>query len=163
MMRNMPWLKRFGRLAHTRMFWDSLWCVGFGVASVGSWMRSSASLDSAVYLLLFALSAYEPLRALVRMRRDRTRHVKAGRLEGTVKDAVAGLSAVFVEDCSSNWERQLVEVKTDGNGRFDLPSTPDGSTHYLRFSLSGLATVLLKVDLVQGRPPMVVRMRPKGS
>jgi hypothetical protein len=159
----MPWLKRLGRLAHTRMFWSTVWCVGFGVASVGSWMRRSASLDSAVYPLLFALSAYEPLMALVRMRRDRTRHVKAGRLEGTVKDAVAGLSAVLVEDCSSNWEERLVEVRTDGNGRFELPSTPDGSTHYLRFSLPGLATVLLKVDLVQGGPPIVVRLRPKGS
>ena len=70
-MRHLPWLKDFNRLAHRRVFWSTIACLAFGIAAIASWRRDRTSFESAMYLLLFTLSAYEPVIALIRVLRNR--------------------------------------------------------------------------------------------
>jgi hypothetical protein len=69
---------------------------------------------------------------------------------------------VSVEECTEDWTQQVSQVKTDDDGRFELPLS-DGQVHFLRVSRPGAGTVHLRVELVPKARPLEVRLKPRRT
>jgi len=58
-----------------------------------------------------------------------------------------GVKGVLVEDCSSDWKRVISSTHTDEKGHFDFPDANREKLHYLRFSMDGINTSLIKAKI----------------
>lgn len=79
----------------------------------------------------------------------REKPLKARTLSGRVQlgDSPEGVKGVLVEECTSNWKIVKAATRTDENGHFNLPSASKNGIHYLRLSLHGANTLLIKVKI----------------
>ncbi len=71
-------------------------------------------------------------------------------LSGTVRPMdpkEMGLEGVLVEDCSPDWKQVVASTRTDGNGHFSFPNANKKNVHYLRFSMPGINTSLIKAKI----------------
>jgi hypothetical protein len=70
-------------------------------------------------------------------------------LSGQVQlgDSRDGVKGVLVEDCASDWKVVKTSTHTDDNGHFNLPNASRKQMHYLRLSLLGAHTLLVKVKV----------------
>ncbi|HEY1220863.1 MAG: hypothetical protein ABSE42_10915 [Bryobacteraceae bacterium] len=91
--------------------------------------------------------------------RIKTACVKAADLAGVVEYESMHLPGIRVEECAADWVTQVSQVKTDDDGRFALPHTSDGSSHWVRVSWPGTETVHLQVELDPDAQPLLVRLK----
>ena len=85
---------------------------------------------------------------------ERIKSMKAQNLSGRVQlgDSPEGVKGVLVEECTSDWKTVKASTYTDENGHFQLPSSSEKLLHYLRFSLRGAHTVLIRVKIDRSGP-----------
>ena len=99
---------------------------------------------------------------------DQTRaaSVRASGLFGTVEYDSMHFSGMLVEEYSPDWTRQLSCVRTDDEGRFELPRTCDAAVHHIKISWPGVKTAFLDAAIVPDAQPLVIRLkvgRPKSA
>lgn len=80
--------------------------------------------------------------------------LKAQRLSGRVQlgDHPSPVRGVLVELCTKDWKAVKTSTHTDENGHFEFPRASKRELHYLRFSLYGAHTLLVKVKIDRSGP-----------
>jgi hypothetical protein len=58
-----------------------------------------------------------------------------------------GIKGVLVESCSRDWKTVIASTHTDENGYFVFPNACANKTYFLRLSLSGAHTLLIKAKI----------------
>lgn len=80
---------------------------------------------------------------------QREKPMKVQSLSGRVQlgDSPEGVKGVLVEDCTPDWKAVKSSTYTDEHGHFNFPDASEKQMHYLRLSLHGAHTLLIKVKI----------------
>jgi hypothetical protein len=62
------------------------------------------------------------------------------------------LESVLVEECTSDGKTVVQSGRTNNTGHFDLRSSLVKGEHYLRFSMPGMNTVMIRVHVLRLSP-----------
>ena len=58
-----------------------------------------------------------------------------------------GVPGVLVEECTPNWVKPVARTRTDDTGNFNLPILNRRPIYYLRISMKGANTLMVKVKI----------------
>ena len=101
----------------------------------------------AILLVLGYIFAYEGIcqNAVIEESRIRSTQTLSGRVQfGPVS---SGLKDVLIEVCDSQWKNPTARTTTNGDGDFSFPKLSQQKLYYLKISMPGANTLLLKVRL----------------
>jgi hypothetical protein len=113
-------------------------------------LKQSARFGLALSLILLFASNALCQNQVIRIKKPLKAQILSGRVHRG--DSSDGVQGVLVEDCTKGWKVVKASTHTDEKGDFDFPNASPTEKHYLRLSLTGARTLLVKVKIVPAGP-----------